>query len=94
MKPTPQISSKEQATRSFPLTDYAFQATAEAPTTSVVDLPSTKSRAFYQLSGEFFGAEANRHYAAELFFFALITAVAAWPILSMLACLAWMKIVI
>jgi len=40
--------------------------------------------AFHKLSSEFFGAESSRDYIAELFFFILISAVAAWPVTSML----------
>jgi hypothetical protein len=94
MKPTPQISPSQHAPRSFPLTDYSFQATAEAPTSSSAVLPATKPPAFHKLSSEFFGAETSRDYIAELLFFILITGIAAWPVMSMLACLAWMKIVI
>ena len=93
MKPTPQISHSQHAFRSFPLTDYNFQATVDGKTSSAAVRPATKSPAFHKLSSEFFGAERSREYIAELFFFILITGVAAWPVMSMLACLAWMKIV-
>jgi hypothetical protein len=82
MKSTPQISPSQHASRSFPVTDYSFQATEEAPTTFVAILPEKKLRAFRKLSSEFFGAETNRDYVAELLFFALITAISAWPIIS------------
>jgi hypothetical protein len=57
-------------------------------------LPATKRRAFHQLSSEFFAVETHVEYIAELSLFVLIAAIAAWPIMSMLACLAWMKIAI
>lgn len=94
MKPTTQISPSQHASRSFPLTDYSFQATADAKSSSSAVRPATKSPAFHKLSSEFFGAEARREYIAELLLFILITGIAAWPVMSMLACLAWMKIVI
>jgi hypothetical protein len=39
--------------------------------------------AFHKLSSEFFCGEATRDYIAELFFFILITGIAAWPVMSM-----------
>ena len=89
MKPTPQVS---QHSRTFPLTDYSYQLTAEAPASATL-APGAKSP-FHKLSSEFFRAEMSLDYIAELFFFILITGLAAWPIMSMLACLAWMKIAI
>jgi hypothetical protein len=82
MKPTPQISPKQHVSRSFPVTDYSFQATADAKSSSSAVRPATKSPAFHRLSSEFFGAEASRDYIAELLFFILITGIAAWPIIS------------
>jgi len=94
MKPTTQISPSQHSSRSYPLTDYSFQATEDAKSSSSAILPATKPPAFYKLSSEFFGAETSRDYIAELLFFVLIAGIAAWPVMSMLACLAWMKIVI
>ena len=82
MKPTPQISHNQHA--GFPLTDYNFQATTEAPANTAAVLPATKSPAFYKLSSEFFRAETSRDYVVELLLFTLITAVSAWPIISSL----------
>jgi len=84
MKPTPQINPNQHAHRSFPLTDYSFQATAEAPTTSGSVLPEKKLRAFWKVSSEFFDAEASRDYVFELLFFTLITGISAWPVVSAL----------
>jgi hypothetical protein len=84
MKPTPQISPDQHASRSFPLTDYSFQPTVEAPTSSSTVLPATKSPAFHKLSSEFFRAESSRDYIAELLFFTLITVTSAWPLISMM----------
>jgi hypothetical protein len=92
MKPTPQISSNQWGSRrdnraprghrGLPLTDYNFQATEEARTSSSAVRPETKAPAFYKLSTEFFGAEARRDYIAELLLFILITGILAWPIIS------------
>jgi hypothetical protein len=95
MKPTLQISSKEQrgsrrgnrARRkhpSFPLTGYNYRPTAENQVSSSADRPAPKLPAFHKLSSEFFGAESSRDYIAELLFFILITGIAAWPVMSML----------
>lgn len=82
MKPTPQISHNQPA--GFPLTDYNFQATADAKSSSSAILPEKKLRAFRKLSSEFFGAETSRDYIAELSAFTVITAISAWPIVSAL----------
>jgi hypothetical protein len=95
MKPISQISPKEQdgshrdnhARRkhpSFPLTDYNYRPTAENLVSSPAARLATKLPAFHELSSEFFCGEATRDYIAELFFFILITGIAAWPVMSML----------
>ena len=94
MKPTPQISHTQRASRhdnrarrkhpSFPLTNYNYRPTAKNQVSSSAGRPATKLRAFHKLSSEFFAAESSRDYIAELFFFVLITGIAAWPVMSML----------
>ena len=82
MKPITQISPKEHASRNFPLTDFSFQATVDAKSSSSAVVPAKKAPAFHKLSSEFFGAETSRDYFAELVFFILIAGIAAWPIIS------------
>jgi hypothetical protein len=82
MKPIPQISPSEHASRNFPLTDYSFQATVDAKSGSSPVVPAKKVPAFHKISSEFFGAETSRDYFAELLFFILIGGLAAWPIIS------------
>ena len=82
MKPTPQISLGQHASRNSPLTDYSFQATVDAKSGSSAVVPAKKAPAFHKLSSEFFGAETSRDYFAELLFFILIAGIAAWPIIS------------
>jgi hypothetical protein len=82
MKPTPQISPNQHVFRGFPLTDYSYQTTADAKSSSSAILPATKAPAFHKLSSEFFGAETSRDYIAELLFFILITGISGWPIIS------------
>jgi hypothetical protein len=88
MKPTTQISHNQRGSRrgdrSFPLTDYSYQATVDAKSGSSAVQPARKAPAFYKLSSEFFGAETSRGYIAELLFFILIVGLAAWPVMSML----------
>ena len=84
MKPTPQISPKQHASRNFPLTDYSFQATVDAKSGSSPVVPAKKAPAFHKLSSEFFAAETSRDYIAELLFFILITGISGWPIISTL----------
>jgi hypothetical protein len=94
MKPTPQITHTQRAPRqdnraprkhrSFPLTDYNYRPTAKNQVSSSAGRPATKLPGFHKLSSEFFGAESSWDYIAELFFFILITGVAAWPVMSML----------
>jgi hypothetical protein len=69
---------------SFPLTNYNYRPTAKNQVSSSVGRPATRLPAFHKLSSEFFGAESSRDYIAELFFFILITGIAAWPVMSML----------
>ena len=84
MKPTPQISSKQRKQRSFPLTDYQYQtATLSADRAVSKKTPAARElKTFRKLSTEFFATETPRDYIAELFFFILITGIAAWPIIS------------
>jgi hypothetical protein len=84
MKPTSQISPRQHAPRSFPLTDYAFKATVDAKSGSSAVVSARKAPAFYRLSSEFFGAEATRDYVAEFSVFMLITGISIWPIISAL----------
>src|SRR6266496_3188518 len=94
MKPTPQISHTQRAARhdnrargkhpSFPLTNYNYRPTAKNQVSSSAGRPTTKLPALHKLSSEFFAGESSRDYIAELFFFILITGIAAWPVMSML----------
>jgi len=84
MKPTPQISPSQHASRSFPLTDYSFQATVDARPTSSAILPEEKSPAFHKLSSEFFATEMSRDYVTQFLLFTIIGGISAWPIISMI----------
>ena len=84
MKPTPQISSKQRKRRSFPLTDYQYRISALLASRGIAKkTPSAlELKTFRKLSTEFFATETPRDYIAELFFFVLISGIAAWPIIS------------
>jgi hypothetical protein len=95
MKPTPQISPSQRHSRgeSSPLTDYAYQLTAEAVDRSslIAEKAISERRTFRKVSNEFFAAEANREYVTEAIFFASMSCAAAWPISVMLhQLLRWM----
>jgi hypothetical protein len=83
MKPTPRTDSPQGIVRSFPLTDYSFQETVEAPPRTSGVPSTTKPVAFHKLSTEVFN-ETSRAYAAEFFFLALITGISAWPMIAAL----------
>jgi hypothetical protein len=94
MKPTAQISHTRPASGHdnrarrkhprFPVTNYNYRPTAKNQLNSSAGRPATKLPGFHKLSSEFFAVESSRDYIAELFFFILITGVAAWPVMSML----------
>jgi hypothetical protein len=90
MKLTPQISPKERGTRSFPLTDYGFQATGDAKSNCSNVYPAKKSPPFHRLSSDFFGAEESRHYVVEFSAFTVLGLITAWPILSSIVAVARM----
>jgi hypothetical protein len=46
------------------------------------------SPSFRDLSREFLGTEMKRDYLSEVFFFAIIVGVSAWPIVTMVRALA------
>jgi hypothetical protein len=74
-----------------PVTDCCYQAAAGAPRAAKESLKLSKpllSPSFRDLSNEFLGAETKRDYVAEAFFFAIIVAVSAWPIITMVQTLS------
>ena len=98
MKPIPQINHNKRGSRhddraqciqrSLPLTDYCYQTTVDAESSSSAGLPAMKTPAFHKLGSEFFRAEIRRDYLAELLVFILITGIAAWPIISAMVAIA------
>jgi len=82
MKSTTQISSNQQNQRSFPLTDYQYQTSAQSADRAKKTPSARELQNFRKLSTEFFATEIPRDYIAELALFIVITGIAAWPIVS------------
>ena len=80
-----------------PLINYSYQALpATLPANRGGNHPrpnrSVVAARFRQISREFLGAEMSRNYVAEFLFFAVITGVSAWPMVSMLQAIErWVK---
>ena len=101
MKPIPYICINERDSsranrvrrkhQSGPLTDYFYQSSpnpgGSSSPISGDAFRISRLRMFRKLSSDFFGAEAGRDYFAELAVFSLITAVSAWPVISMVVAL-------
>jgi hypothetical protein len=85
MKPTPQISSEANNRKTFPLTDYHYQATTETPRASAKEARGAAPvLSIWKLSADFLANEATRDFAVEFGLFGLIAGLSGWPILSML----------
>ena len=90
-------SDNSPARPAHPLINYSYQASStEQPANRARNHPeprrSVLASRFRQISREFFGAETARNYVIEFLFFAIITGVSAWPIISMVQAVAlWMK---
>ncbi len=75
----------QSVARQFPLIDAQFHG--ETGASSVAPPYRSELRRFRNLSRDFFGKETPRDYVGEITLFALIAAVSAWPIVSMLRAL-------
>jgi hypothetical protein len=96
MKPTPTINDSHHQSsrwdtpqgrigRGIPSTDYCFKPTARSLGTGGSSRESpVQVRNFRDLSRDFLGSETSRSYVREAGLFVLITAVSAWPIISMI----------
>ena len=85
MKPTPQISAKRAEATTFsahrlPVSNDCVVSRSRRREKNTD--PRVELKTFRKLSTEFFATEIPRDYIAELFFFILITGIAAWPIIS------------
>ena len=101
MKPQSQISRQLRPLRGeqapigsqvkHPVTDCSYHAAGGDLRAAKKSLKLSKpllSPSFRDLSNEFLGAETKRNYVAEAFFFAIIVAVSAWPIVTMIRALS------
>lgn len=100
MKPHLQISHEPKSIRgeasrsTFPITDFHYLGTPAEPRGHRIDLKTAASvpaPAFHELSNEFIESELKRHYVAEAAAFAIIVAVSAWPIASVVSALSQLK---
>jgi hypothetical protein len=104
MKPTPQISRQFGSHRGeqlpvglrpkLPVIDYNYQPTGSdfrvANDRAQQSTPAL-SPSFRQLSTEFLSGEVKRDYLAEAACFVIMISVSAWPIVSMVRALSWLK---
>jgi hypothetical protein len=96
MKPksesTNRVSRSDNGSPVHPLINYSYHPAAGAlSANNARSYQGAKRRLlapdFRKISDEFFGAETTRDYVLEFLFFAVITGVSAWPIVSMLQAL-------
>ncbi|MEY2577596.1 MAG: hypothetical protein QOI49_420 [Verrucomicrobiota bacterium] len=77
-----------------PVTDYNYQATNSdfrVANDCVQQSTPALSPSFRQLSNEFLSGEVKRDYLAEAACFVIMISVSAWPIVSMVRALSWLK---
>lgn len=104
MKPLSQISPKRKSHRgeetpaalrlTHPVTDSNYQPTGSdfrVATDRIKQSTPALSPSFRQLSREFLSGEMKRDYRAEAACFVILISVSAWPIVSMVRALSWLK---
>ena len=77
--------------RSYPRTDYHFQAQAEDVATARTERARATQadlRAFRKMSSDYLSKETHRGYFAEMAVYALVAGLIAWPLVSLLIVLA------
>jgi hypothetical protein len=77
-----------------PITDYNYQATGgdfRVADDRLKQSTPALSPSFRQLSNEFLSREMKRDYLTEALCFVIIVSVSAWPIVSMVRALSWLK---
>ena len=77
-----------------PVTDYNYQTTGSdfrVATSRLQQSTPAVSPSIRQLSTEFLSGEVKRDYVAEAACFAIMVSVSAWPIVSMVRALSWLK---
>ena len=76
------------------VTHYNYQATGSdfrVATDRAQQSTPALSPSFRQLSNEFLSVEMKRDYLAEAACFVIMISVSAWPIVSMVRALSWLK---
>lgn len=104
MKPTSQISQKPRSHRgeelpiglhpNHPATDCHYQTTGgdfRGATDRLKPSTPALSPSFRKLSSEFLSEEMKRDYLTEAACFVILISVSAWPIVSMVRALSWLK---
>ena len=104
MKPLSQLSPEPGSHRGeemplglrskLPVTDYNYRATGSdfrVATRRLQQAPPVVSPSIRQLSSEFLSGEVKRDYLAEAACFIIMISVSAWPIVSMVRALSWLK---
>ena len=83
MKPTPQLSSNDRNPQSVPVVEYNYHSTLETARPTVEQKTSAlEQRPFWKLTGQVLGPKTTAEYVRELIAFVVITALAAWPIVT------------
>jgi hypothetical protein len=100
MKPASQLSRQFASHRgehlptglrsTHPVTDYNYQTTG-SDFRVANDRLKQSTRVLRQLSNEFLSGEMKRDYLAEAACFVIMISVSAWPIVSMVRALSWLK---
>ncbi len=82
----------QQVRRGYPLTDYHYQATAEAPAAALAAQPSVNTtahraemRSFRKLSMSAVGAESRWQFGFEASVFALVVGLAGWSLVALVS---------
>ena len=91
MKPQSPINRQRRTHPKHPNLDVRYRATEGGFRAAGAQLGRSKplsSPSFRSLSDQFLGAEMKRDYAVEAALFAIIVAVAAWPIGSLIQAVA------
>jgi len=78
----------------LPVTDYNYQANGSdfrVATSRLQQSTPAVSPSLRQLSTEFLSGEVKRDYLAEAACFIIMISVSAWPIVSVVRALSWLK---
>ena len=91
MKPLSPNNRQRPSRLRHPILDgqyHASESNFRAASTPLKRSPAKAASSFRRLSSGFLNTEMKRDYVAEAFFFAIIVAVSAWPIVPTLRALS------